>query len=178
MMRLPTGLLFGPFSSVLLSVARYASGSFTSRLSSPRLANGSSKSWRLLKATIKYGCIMYVVNNYIVDFFVCIGPSMEPTIQSHDVVITEHISQRFGSLRRGDLIVARSPINPTSFICKRIVGLNGDLVYDENLHLVKVPRGHVWLEGDNARDSVDSRRYGKTLADSRNCYHYRLTPAL
>jgi signal peptidase I len=29
---------------------------------------------------------------------------------------------------------------------------------------VRVPRGHVWLEGDNARNSTDSRAYGPVPA--------------
>ncbi|OWA52487.1 putative Mitochondrial inner membrane protease subunit 1 [Hypsibius exemplaris] len=120
----------------------------------------------------KFGCILYFVNAYVVDFFVCIGPSMEPTIQSHDIVITEHFTQRFRVLKRGDLVVARSPVSPTIFICKRIVGKAGDLVHDEHRNVVKVPRGYVWLEGDNAQDSIDSRRYGpvpEALIRSKLC---------
>lgn len=30
--------------------------------------------------------------------------------------------------------------------------------------VVKIPKGHVWLEGDNASDSTDSRHYGPVPA--------------
>lgn len=45
---------------------------------------------------------------------------------------------------------------------KRVVALEGDMVetrgYKERL--VLVPRGHVWIEGDNHAQSRDSNFYG------------------
>jgi len=71
-------------------------------------------------------------------------------------------------LRRGDLVVATSPRDPTMTICKRILGMPGDVVCvdpmekreDRKLGHVYVPEGHVWLVGDNASMSRDSRTYG------------------
>lgn len=51
---------------------------------------------------------------------------MEPTIHTDDVVISEHISPRMQSVKRGDIVIARSPQNPQQFICKRVTGLPGD----------------------------------------------------
>jgi len=116
---------------------------------------------------------------------------MEPSIRSYDILFTEHISPRTGNLSRGDIIVARSPNNPSTFICKRIVALPEDHLlqadgtlqhvrkYSFNLiksnqaksnylsldnHYIllsiQVPKGHVWIEGDNADNSTDSRNYG------------------
>ena len=49
-------------------------------------------------------------------------------------------------------------------MCKRIRGLEGDVIYyrDKNRipTFLKVPDGHVWLLGDNASNSNDSRYYG------------------
>ena len=53
---------------------------------------------------------------------------MEPTIYSEDVILTEHISARLNRINRGDIIIARSPSNPHTFICKRVTGLGGDRV--------------------------------------------------
>lgn len=86
---------------------------------------------------------------------------MEPTLESNNILFTEHITPRMQRLRRGDIVIAKSPANPRQNICKRIVGLPGDKVKG---HFPKrsqyVPRGHVWLEGDNSSNSADSRVYG------------------
>lgn len=46
---------------------------------------------------------------------------MEPTLNaSGDIVVFEHISPRWGTLEPGDVVVARSPSSPHSYICKRV----------------------------------------------------------
>ncbi|UYV76416.1 IMMP1L [Cordylochernes scorpioides] len=81
---------------------------------------------------LQYGCMAYCALEFVGDFVICIGPSMEPTIFSNDVILTEHISVMRRKLNRGDIVVARSPTNPAQFICKRVVALPGD----------KIKRGH------------------------------------
>lgn len=146
----------------------------------------------------------------------CHGPSMEPTLQHNNILITERVSKRIPLFERGDIIIAKSPVEPKSFVCKRIKGLPGDKIHmkpqynvfgdtkstitadaradernkiaiafgtfnayddddetnDEKIdnqdaasgmlrsRTIIVPRGHVWLEGDNSENSMDSRYYG------------------
>jgi signal peptidase I len=60
----------------------------------------------------------------------------------------------------GDVVVTDHPHRPGT-ICKRLVALPGDQVmFKQTGRLVIVPDGHVWLEGDNAVLSHDSRYYG------------------
>ncbi|GJQ82369.1 hypothetical protein Trydic_g437 [Trypoxylus dichotomus] len=118
---------------------------------------------------VQYGCIAHCTFEYIADFVVCSGPSMEPTLYSNNVLFTEHISSRLDKISRGDIIIAKSPVNPNQQICKRVIGLPGDKVKTGFTSHV-VPRGHVWLEGDNRGNSADSRTYGpvpKGLIKSR-----------
>ncbi|KOB64975.1 putative IMP1 inner mitochondrial membrane peptidase-like protein [Operophtera brumata] len=110
---------------------------------------------------VQYACFTHCTFEYIGDFVMCSGPSMEPTLESNNILLTEHISPRLQRLRRGDIIIAKSPSNPKQNICKRITGLAGDKVrghFPSRSHVV--PRGHVWLEGDNSSNSADSRIYG------------------
>ena len=94
----------------------------------------------------------------------CTGSSMEPTIQNYDVLLTEHLSPILNQFCNGDIVIARSPADPHRIVCKRIVGTAGEKIQiKEDFSLsryVTVPRGHVWLEGDNKSDSTDSRTYG------------------
>lgn len=138
---------------------------------------------------------------------------MEPTLETGNLLVTERISKRIQTFERGDIVVAKSPIEPKMFICKRIVGLPGDKIHmkpkinfnpfgstksevtidekslrdimpfiddekefdhDKTKHInnqdaamrtfrnkvICVPKGHVWLEGDNSENSIDSRTYG------------------
>lgn len=115
---------------------------------------------------------------------------MEPTLRSNNILITDRISPRLQRILRGDIIIAKNPNNPNQNICKRVVGLPGDrIITKSSYHLnpfksidtsstvdetdgqtasknvlsskvIVVPRGHVWIEGDNAENSSDSRFYG------------------
>ncbi|GBM76466.1 Mitochondrial inner membrane protease subunit 1 [Araneus ventricosus] len=104
-------------------------------------------------------CVVHCTTEYIGDVVICQGPSMEPTLNSQDIMLTEHISIIRRNINRGDIIISRSPSNPKEFICKRIKGIPGDKIRTGFSSTV-VPRGHVWLEGDNKNNSTDSRTYG------------------
>jgi inner membrane protease subunit 1 len=106
------------------------------------------------------------------------GPSMLPTMSIVEYVLEEKIRHEWypQTLHRGDVVTYLSPINPHHLICKRILGLPGDVVLVDPTTLpdpsrvdassqldgahVKVPKGHVWVQGDNATASRDSRMYG------------------
>lgn len=113
---------------------------------------------RTFTATMATG---YCITRFIAEPILLQGPSMEPTIQHNDVIIAEKYTATFkkNEYKRGDIVVVRSPLNPHTFICKRIVGLSGDSVR-VNYFPKTVPRGHVWLQGDNKANSTDSREFG------------------
>ncbi|CEG45671.1 signal peptidase i [Plasmopara halstedii] len=55
--------------------------------------------------------------------------------------------------------------DPRRTVCKRIIAQEGDTVcvrtqLSSGVEFHKIPKGHVWLEGDNKYDSHDSRFYG------------------
>ncbi|XP_052006541.1 mitochondrial inner membrane protease subunit 1-like isoform X1 [Xyrauchen texanus] len=128
--------------------------------------------------TVQYGCIAHCAFEYIGELVSCSGPSMEPTIISHDVVFSERISRHLCRIQKGDVIIAKSPFDPKMNICKRVIGLEGDKVCTSGPSDIfkthsYVPRGHIWLEGDNLRNSTDSRSYGPipyALIRGRVCF--------
>ncbi|TFY61941.1 hypothetical protein EVJ58_g4203 [Rhodofomes roseus] len=71
------------------------------------------------------------------------------------------------NVQRGDLVTYLSPLDPSRIVCKRVVGLPGDIICVDptgelapSTEHVIIPRNHVWLSGDNAAMSRDSRVYG------------------
>ncbi|XP_055446344.1 mitochondrial inner membrane protease subunit 2 isoform X16 [Bubalus kerabau] len=55
-----------------------------------------------------------------------------------------------------------SPKNPEQKIIKRVIALEGDIVktMGHKNRYVKVPRGHIWVEGDHHGHSFDSNSFG------------------
>lgn len=160
---------------------------------------------------------------------------MEPTLETNNLLATERMSKRFQLYDRGDIVIAKNPIEPKMLICKRIVGLPGDKIHmkprinfnpfgstksevtidekslkdimpfdddddrefdaDKSKHInnqdssmrtfrnkvICIPKGHVWLEGDNSENSIDSRTYGPVpmgLIQSRAVYRLYPSPTV
>lgn len=95
---------------------------------------------------------------------------MLPTLDnSGELVVESILPYRLfpNHLARGELITLTSPVNPSRVICKRVLGLPGDVVCVDPTGIkalstehVVVPKGHIWIVGDNASWSRDSRDYG------------------
>lgn len=95
---------------------------------------------------------------------------MMPTLaDSGEIVVEDRLSIRWNptGIARGDLITLYSPLDPSRIICKRVIGLPGDVVCVDptgqkapSTEHVVIPKGHLWISGDNAAMSRDSRDYG------------------
>ncbi|XP_076471375.1 mitochondrial inner membrane protease subunit 1-like [Babylonia areolata] len=117
---------------------------------------------RSLLKVVQYGSVLYCTLEFVADLVLCSGPSMQPTIQSGDIVLTEHISVNFNKIQKGDVVICKSPKSPKEYICKRVIAMEGDRIFNAgNDRFTNIKRGHVWLEGDNKDRSSDSRAYGQ-----------------
>ncbi|KAJ7400263.1 Mitochondrial inner membrane protease subunit 1 [Pitangus sulphuratus] len=96
------------------------------------LRDALGRTCRFLGYTVQYGCIAHCAFEYLGGIVVCSGPSMEPTIQNSDVVFSENLSRHFYCIRKGDIVIVKSPNDPKSNICKRVIGLEGDKVCTSN----------------------------------------------
>jgi inner membrane protease subunit 1 len=112
---------------------------------------------------------------------------MLPTLNARgDVVLLSPRPVRRGDVQIGDIVVARSPVNPRHTVCKRVAGLPGGRVDPwagggqgaaAPAPTIPIPPGHVWLQGDNAANSTDSRVYGPVpLALLRGRVRWRVWP--
>ncbi|KAJ7742480.1 peptidase S24/S26A/S26B/S26C [Mycena maculata] len=107
------------------------------------------------------------------------GRSMQPTLNPNESLLWRDVAifDRFSihtlqCYRRGDIVALKSPHNAKHELVKRISAVEGDIVrtlppYPEPE--VRVPKGHIWVEGD-AFHSQDSNSFGPVplgLIDSR-----------
>ncbi|WOH12000.1 hypothetical protein DCAR_0831496 [Daucus carota subsp. sativus] len=116
----------------------------------------------------KFFCALHLTTTYVFTPAYVFGPSMLPTFNiSGDYVLAEKISTRLGKVGRNDIVLIRSPEDPRKIVTKRIVGVEGDDVRyslnperDDTFETIVVPKGHVWIEGDNKYMSRDSKNFG------------------
>ncbi|KAK9893680.1 LexA/Signal peptidase [Cystobasidium minutum MCA 4210] len=85
---------------------------------------------------VQIGCFVHLVNEHVLEIRACAGPSMYPTLALKGDYL---LSLRMSTLRtffsrtpphvsRGDLIDFVSPTDPTYSVCKRVIGIEGDVV--------------------------------------------------
>ncbi|KAK7470787.1 hypothetical protein VKT23_002205 [Stygiomarasmius scandens] len=121
----------------------------------------------------------FVISQYFYGFKIVSGRSMQPTLNPdsslwRDVAFFDKFSiYARHEYNRGDIVSLKSPNDPNRVLVKRIIGLEGDIVktlppYPDPE--VKIPMGHVWIEGDEPFHSNDSNQFGPVplaLIDSR-----------
>ncbi|KAK4193865.1 mitochondrial carrier domain-containing protein [Podospora australis] len=108
-------------------------------------------------------------NSYVAEVTFINGPSMYPffnpsyneSLRRDLCLVWKYNAQQ--DLKRGEVVVFRSPNDPKKIAVKRIVGLEGEVIKTRGTYpypLAAVPEGHVWVEGDNGDKSRDSNYYG------------------
>jgi signal peptidase I len=137
--------------------------------------------------------VALVVKTFLIQAFFIPSLSMYPTLDKGDRVLVNKLSYKLHDVHRGDLVVfERPPGQPASTIkdlIKRVVGLPGesiearagvvyidgkrisepylvDGVTTDNLPRQTVPKGEIFVMGDNRDDSADSRVFGAIDEDS------------
>jgi signal peptidase I len=140
----------------------------------------------LLLAAALGAAVLVVVRLLVAEPFLVPSGSMEPTLHPGDHVLVDKLA---GPPPRRALIVFHEP-GSGALLLKRVVAVGGDevgiadgvlevngravrepfvdhrLVDSDYFGPVAVPRGTVFVMGDNRSDSVDSRRFGPIPASA------------
>ncbi|KAI3402498.2 hypothetical protein KGF56_004739 [Candida oxycetoniae] len=131
-----------------------------------------NKSLRTTLLTLTWLPVLYTFTNHGYQPYQIKGSSMTPAFNpgtsstTRDIVLVQKfdIKSRNDSIAKGDIIMFRSPLDPEKLLTKRVIGVNGDHVHPRSPRYpkseVKIPRNHLWVEGDNSFHSVDSNEFG------------------
>lgn len=127
--------------------------------------------------------IVLALYTYVFQFSQIRGSSMYPTLKDGERVFVEKISGWSGEFKRGNIITLKYPQDPSISFVKRIIAFEDETIsirggvvfidgkplrenyikntepYDEMLP-VTVPKGYLFVMGDNRPSSSDSRRWG------------------
>ncbi|HEY6582880.1 MAG TPA: signal peptidase I [Rubrobacter sp.] len=149
----------------------------------PRKKSGGALEY-LVILLVSFALVFGFVRPFVMEAFWIPSGSMIPTLEIGDRVLVNKFIYRFTEPERGDIIVFQSVDNPDEDLIKRVVGLPGDTIAVRRGKLVlngepqkepftnknlpdrsfyakiTVPKGHVFVMGDNRGNSADSRVFG------------------
>jgi signal peptidase I len=129
---------------------------------------------------IAFGVIaIMLIHKFVAEPYMVDGPSMNPTLQSHERVIVNKMTYKFGEPEKGDVVVFEYQRDRSRTFIKRVIANAGDTIeiaegkvyvndqlLEEDYILdttqteypkITVPQGTVFVMGDNRNNSLDSR---------------------
>jgi len=95
--------------------------------------------------------IVLPIRYFVVQPFFVKGQSMEPSFYDQDYLIIDELSYRFRQPERGEVVVFRSPVAPSSYYIKRIIGLPNETVEMKDGQIIIYTQGHP--EGEILKES-------------------------
>lgn len=143
-----------------------------------------------LQTLLLIAAVFLVLYIFVIQVHEVSGLSMFPTFNNKDLLFSYLLPVRFDSLKKGDIVVFKSPVEQDKLYIKRIIATAGDTVkvqdgkvylngtlLDESAYLQpdvmtyggavfqdgmenRVPEGFVAVMGDNRPNSSDSRAWG------------------
>ncbi|MEJ7842255.1 MAG: signal peptidase I [Rubrobacter sp.] len=133
---------------------------------------------------VSFALVFGFVRPFVVEAFWIPSGSMIPTLQINDRVLVNKFIYRFTEPKPGDVVVFSSVDDRNTDLIKRVVAVAGDRVSVRTGRLfvdgkpqkepftnkkfpdrsfsapITVPKGHVFVMGDNRANSSDSRVFG------------------
>ena len=142
------------------------------------------KSWQDTASDWLFSIIIAVVlalgiRTFLVEPYMVSGPSMRPTLQNEERLIVNKLVYYLREPQRGEIIVFKYPSDTRRDFIKRVIAVGGDPIeirdgktfvngeaidesyikepFHTNYGKVTVPKGFIFVMGDNRNNSEDSR---------------------
>ncbi|QKG84637.1 signal peptidase I [Kroppenstedtia pulmonis] len=151
-----------------------------------RKKRGDNEAWEWVQALVIAVLLALVIRYMVFSPFSVAGPSMLSTLHNGDLVIVNKTIYRFRPPEPGEVIVFHA--SESKDYIKRVIAMPGDVVSAQNNIVringksidepyidegnrtadfgpVEVPKGHVFVMGDNRMNSSDSREIGPVAMD-------------
>lgn len=93
--------------------------------------------WDLLKTGIIVFIIAFCIRYFLIQPFIVEGGSMLPNYVDQEYLLVEKFNYMIGQPKRGDVVVFKYPLNPSTNFIKRIIGLPGETV-EINDNMIKI----------------------------------------
>ena len=84
--------------------------------------------FEIVKFTILALLIVTPFRFFVAQPFIVSGASMEPTFDPKEYLVIDELSYRFDRPQRGDVVIFRYPLDPSTFFIKRVVALPGETI--------------------------------------------------
>lgn len=114
-----------------------------------------------VKTIVIIVALAFIIRVFIIQPFIVEGESMEPTFQTKDYLITEKISYRFRTPKRGEIIIFNPPDRTSENYIKRIIGLPGDQI--------AIKEGNIYINNEKLIESY-LNDLDKTLVSQKEGY--------
>jgi signal peptidase I len=125
-----------------------------------------------------------IIRTFIVQVYQVEGPSMEPTLYTGERLLVNKLVYRFRNPAPGEIVVLKDPQRPNRELIKRVIAVEGEVVEvrkgvvyingqplrepyintvgnrQDDMKPLTVPKGYIFVMGDNRGWSYDSRNMG------------------
>ncbi len=139
---------------------------------------------KLVKSLIIASFAALIIVTFVFRPVAVEGISMYPTLNNSDRLILDKVTYYFRKPKAGDIVIVKYPSNEKEQFIKRVIAVGGDKIKIENHKLyingarkdekyifeqmnsdidenftneIEVPKGSIFVMGDNRNDSKDSR---------------------
>lgn len=147
-----------------------------------------------IETVVVFGAVFALIYLFVAQFHKVSGNSMYPTMHDGDYLITEKITMKIETPKKGDIVVLKNPRNESQDFIKRIIATPGDSIKieDDTVFInggaikenylpadipthpgafltegntLKMGPNQYFVLGDNRNHSSDSREWGSVTKE-------------